>query len=570
MSKEKHSITHKKEYTISIAIINAVFILFGVLNFVFSYKNSKSANIEKSTIISENAHDSFEDELARISSYSRNTFLNKDFLCLQDDIETNREGIVSYLSSTLDSSSSIVIGSVYLPRINDEIDVTKRIYAGQGEAFWSANSVPTLSFLNTMISISKEDEFQNGKLYPVFENGSDLIVFARNVKDIRLDTYGKKLGIGVVSISRNAFLKPFSLANALNGLDLAISVNDQILFSTNSDLDLSRESVYRSSLNFNGYYMSSYYDTSFIFKDLAFSLLMELGIYLIIIIAFMVIYSFLHKDKIKSLEYLFESFDSNKNKTELKCLGYVDNDEEVNKVIKSYNQMVVSITNLNEKIALEKEEANTLKLKNKEFEIENLYSQINKHFIINILSVTHSLINLKDIDKANYCLESLSDYLRYSLSFNIKETTLRNEVESIKSYINLQLIRYENINVNYDIDNDALEFKTPKLVIQPLVENAFVHGLKSKKGVISISVKKDECSLMIMVKNSGGMDESRLNYINESIQNGKEIKDGNHGVALVNIYKRMHLMYGDKARVYLTSNNDETSSIIEIMEGKLC
>lgn len=571
MSRQKRSITHKKEYTISIAIINVVFILFGALNFAFSYKNSKAANIEKSTIISENAHDSFEDELARISSYSRNAFLNEGFLSLQDNPIANKDEITSYLSSTLDATSSIVIGSVYLPRVSGEIDVTKRIYAGQGEAYWSVNNASTLSFLNTVISISKEEEFQNGKLYPVFENSSDLIVFARNVKDIRLATYGDRLGIGLVSINRNTFLKPFSLSNALNGLELAITINDRVLFSSNANLDLNRECVYRSSLNFNGYYMASYYDTSFIFKDVTLSLLLELGIYLAIIIAFMVIYSFLHKDKIKSLEYLFQSFDSNKNKTELKCLNYVDNDEEVNKVIESYNQMVVSITNLNERIALEKEEANALKLKNKEFEIENLYSQINKHFIINILSVTHSLINLKDINKANSCLESLSDYLRYSLSFNIKETTIGNEIESLKSYVNLQLIRYEKIKVDYDIDNDALEFKIPKLVIQPLVENAFVHGLKSKRGIISILVKNDDESIKVIVKNSGGMDASRIDYINSSIENGKEIKEGNHGVALVNIYKRMHLMYGDKARVYLASENDETMSVIEVKkEGELC
>lgn len=571
MSRQKRSITHKKEYTISIAIINVVFVLFGALNFVFSYKNSKEANVEKTTIISENAHDSFEDELARISSYSRNAFLNEDFLNLQDDSLNNKDDIVSYLSSTLDATSSIVIGSVYLPRVDDEIDIGKRIYAGQGEAFWSVNSFSTLSFLNNVVSISKEEEFQNGKLYPVFENSSELLVFARNIKDLRQASYGNKLGIGLVCINKNTFLKPFSLSKALNGLDLAIVVNNQILFSTRSNLDLNIDYVYRSSLNFNGYYLVSYYDTSFIFKDLAFSLLVELAIYLAIIIAFMIIYSFLHKDKIKSLEYLFHSFDSNKNKTELKCLNYVDNDEEVNKVIESYNQMVVSITRLNEKIAIEKEEANALKLKNKEFEIESLYSQINKHFIINILSVTHSLINLKDIDKANYCLESLSDYLRYSLSFNIKETTIENEIESIKNYVNLQLIRYEKIKVNYDIDSSSLNFKIPKLVIQPLVENAFVHGLKSKRGIISILVKNDGDYLRIIVKNSGGMDASRLNYINTSIEKGSEIKEGNHGVALVNIYKRMHLMYGDKTRVYLVSENDETMSVIEVKkEGELC
>ena len=226
--------------------------------------------------------------------------------------------------------------------------------------------------------------------------------------------------------------------------------------------------------------------------------------------------------------------------------------------------MVQSVNNLNKKINEEKEEANLLKLKNKEFEIENLYSQINKHFIINILSVVHSLINLNDIDKANYCLESLSDYLRYSLSFNIKETSIQNEIESIKNYINLQLIRYQDINVFYDIDENCLSYEIPKLILQPLVENAFVHGLKKKKGNIKISLKLINNIIYLMVQNDGIVDLNILESINENIQNGIEIKTGNHGVALVNINTRFHLMYGNKVKVYLTVIDNKTISIIEI------
>ena len=312
------------------------------------------------------------------------------------------------------------------------------------------------------------------------------------------------------------------------------------------------------------YYLTTYYDTSTIFKDLFFSFSLEIMFYLFIIIAFLTIYHFLHKDNIKSLNYLFNSFDKNKNQTELQLLDYTENDIEVNKVIQSYNQMVQSVNNLNKKINEEKEEANLLKLKNKEFEIENLYSQINKHFIINILSVVHSLINLNDIDKANYCLESLSDYLRYSLSFNIKETSIQNEIESIKNYINLQLIRYQDINVFYDIDENCLSYEIPKLILQPLVENAFVHGLKKKKGNIKISLKLINNIIYLMVQNDGIVDLNILESINENIKNGIEIKTGNHGVALVNINKRLHLMYGNKVKVYLTVIDNKTISIIEI------
>lgn len=565
--RKKRNITHKSEYIISIIAINVVFFLFVILNFTFSYQSTKSSNIEKANIISENIHQNFEDQFNQVASFSRNTFLNNDFLFLQDNVNTNQEEIESYFASSLQSSSSIVIGTGYIPKINQELNSDKRIYTGQFDGFFSVNTNIVKSYLTEIINKSYEDEFTNGKIYPVFDVNNDVsnfIIFARNIKDIRQETYNDKLGIGFIAVNKNTFLNPFSLTSTLNGFDASITINDEILFSSNSNLLLNNNYIYKSSLNFNNYYLTTYYDTSTIFKDLFFSFSLELIVYLFIIIAFLAIYHFLHKNNIKSLNYLFNSFDKNKNQIELQLLDYTESDDEVNKVIQSYNQMVQSVNNLNKKINEEKEEANLLKLKNKEFEIENLYSQINKHFIINILSVVHSLINLNDIDKANYCLESLSDYLRYSLSFNIKETSIQNEIESIKNYINLQLIRYQDINVFYDIDENCLSYEIPKLILQPLVENAFVHGLKKKKGNIKISLKLINNIIYLIVQNDGIVDLNILESINENIKNGIEIKTGNHGVALVNINKRLHLMYGNKAKVYLTVIDNKTASIIEI------
>ena len=113
------------------------------------------------------------------------------------------------------------------------------------------------------------------------------------------------------------------MTSTLNGFDASITINDEILFSSNSNLLLNNNYIYKSSLNFNNYYLTTYYDTSTIFKDLFFSFSLELIVYLFIIIAFLAIYHFLHKNNIKSLNYLFNSFDKNKNQIELQLLDHI-------------------------------------------------------------------------------------------------------------------------------------------------------------------------------------------------------------------------------------------------------
>lgn len=572
--KRKTGITHKKEYLISIIAINIVFLLLVILNYTFSFESSKNSNIEKANIISENMRQNFEDQLNQISSFSRNTFLNEKFLDLQDDCINNKKEIETYFSSSIQVSSSIVGGSCYIPRIGDELNINNRIYNGRFDVFFNVNTNNVKSFLLEIVNTSYLDEYSKGKIYPIYDVNNeinDFIVFARNVRDIRQDSYNDMLGIGFVVVDKNTFLKPFNLTTTLNGFDSMITVNDNILFTTDNNLKLNNNYIYKSSLNFNNYYLLTYYDASNIFKDNASIFALETLIYLFIIVAFLIIYHYLHKDKIKSLNYLFDNFDKNKNQTELKKLDYTDNDSEVNKVIESYNNMVSSINDLNTKIYEEKEASNQLKLKNQEIEIESLYSQINKHFIINVLSVIHSLINLKDIEKANYCLESLSDYLRYSLSFTMKETTIKNELNSVKNYVNLQLIRYQDIHVYYVIDEACLSYAIPKLILQPLVENAFVHGLKNKKGVIVVSLFLNEDEIVIEVRNDGVINNDVLKSINSNIKQGIENKLGNHGVALSNIYKRMNLFYKENADLYLKVEQNKTFAIIKIkMKEIIC
>ena len=204
----------------------------------------------------------------------------------------------------------------------------------------------------------------------------------------------------------------------------------------------------------------------------------------------------------------------------------------------------------------------------KNFEIKSLYAQINKHFIINVLSIIHSLINLKQIENANYCLENLSDFLRYSLTLD-SSSSLKDEINNVESYFNIQSIRYSKVEYSIEYDGDIDDIVVPKLIIQPLVENAYIHGLKNKIGSIFVCCKKDENYLKISVIDDGNsLKTEELYNINEKIRLCDEIesnKNLSHGIALSNIQKRLNLMYGDNAKLRLEILDDnKTMSSIEI------
>ena len=185
--------------------------------------------------------------------------------------------------------------------------------------------------------------------------------------------------------------------------------------------------------------------------------------------------------------------------------------------------------------------------------------------------MVHSLINLEEYDKANYCIELLSDFLRYTLSLDKQEVPLEDEIAQIRNYVSLQLIRYKDIAVSYSIDPSCLHIVVPKVILQPLVENAFTHGLPSKKGHVDISVDHFEGYIRLRVQNEGSLSQEKLDEINENIARRTSVVSASplgHGLALINIAQRLDLAFGNEAKLYLESVEGYVGSIILIPEKK--
>jgi len=171
-------------------------------------------------------------------------------------------------------------------------------------------------------------------------------------------------------------------------------------------------------------------------------------------------------------------------------------------------------------------------------ELKALQYQINPHFLFNALNTISCFVRTKP-EEARELIISLSDYMRYNLESDEEFVDIYKEVEQIKDYVKIELARFsDRISIEYDIDED-LDLEIPPLIIQPIVENAFKHGiLKSEgKGTVKLEIKKDGEKIKISVTDDGvGMNE-------KIIKNIREGSLGKEHIGLYNVNNRLDLIF---------------------------
>ncbi|MBN2892209.1 MAG: histidine kinase [Bacteroidales bacterium] len=173
---------------------------------------------------------------------------------------------------------------------------------------------------------------------------------------------------------------------------------------------------------------------------------------------------------------------------------------------------------------------NELSIMLQQQELNNLKAQINPHFLFNSLNSISYLI-YSNPDDAHNSIVKLSEYFRYSLKIEKTITTIKEEIENINRYFDIEKIRFlEKMQINLDIDQECLNFQIPVMLLQPLAENAFKHGVyeNSEKTEINISIKNNTDFYSIIFKNTFDVDS---------------IPKKGTGTGLSNISKRLSLIY---------------------------
>lgn len=193
-------------------------------------------------------------------------------------------------------------------------------------------------------------------------------------------------------------------------------------------------------------------------------------------------------------------------------------------------------------------------------ELELLQAQINPHFLYNTLDSIVILAESEREEDVVNMVTSLSTFFRNSLSNGKDIIPLRAELAQATSYLEIQQIRYSDImTYNISVPEDMLDITVPKLILQPIIENALYHGIKNRRGrgTIDITGEKDPDNILLKVKDNGaGMSPEQL----EELQNGI-YQEHHNGLGLKNVFQRIQLYCGEDYGLTFKSTQGEGTEV---------
>lgn len=233
----------------------------------------------------------------------------------------------------------------------------------------------------------------------------------------------------------------------------------------------------------------------------------------------------------------------------------VETNDEFGIIADSYNEMLLNIKKL---IEINKEEAKHSAV----MEIKQLESQFNPHFLFNTLEMLRYTIKY-DTSVANKIIINISSLLRFSIENKSFEVSLQRDLLYTKNYLDIQKYRFgENFDYEIKAEEDLENYYVPKLIIQPVIENAIKHGYTQvEKMIIYIRVKTVKEKLIISVYNNGKeIEKEILDEIREKLKNKKAEEFKNH-IGLYNIFRRIQLMYGEKYGLRILSRKNRGTSV---------
>ena len=232
----------------------------------------------------------------------------------------------------------------------------------------------------------------------------------------------------------------------------------------------------------------------------------------------------------------------------------VENRDEMGELVRAFNKMkrstkgYIDTLKENHRMSelLHREEIERVEMEKQlsGARLELLKSQINPHFLFNTLNMIACMAKLEEAVTTERMISSMSSLFRYNLKTSEQIVTLARELKVVQDYMYIQQMRFgSRILYSCDLKVDAEQAMIPAFTLQPVVENAMVHGLSKKEqgGRVHVRIWEQGKRLVISVADTGlGMSEERLAEVTEAM---KERRISRIGIGLGNIYKRIHMMY---------------------------
>lgn len=235
----------------------------------------------------------------------------------------------------------------------------------------------------------------------------------------------------------------------------------------------------------------------------------------------------------------------------------VNSEDEVTVLSSAFDKMVVNIKKNIEELKRNAEVEKELKEKEmenltmesllKETELKMLQSQINPHFLFNTLNAASQLSIMEGADRTSIFIEKVAELFRYNLRNLNEPITLKEEIENVEAYMYILKTRFgDKIKFIKNVDQTILDMLIPCIIIQPIVENAYIHGLEDleRDGEIRLTIFKEGNILTIEITDNGkGMSEEQVQAVMNDLI-GKEIPEHHvTGIGIKNVINRLKIYY---------------------------
>lgn len=244
-------------------------------------------------------------------------------------------------------------------------------------------------------------------------------------------------------------------------------------------------------------------------------------------------------------------------KGNLQIRSGIRGEADIAKLGSSFDKMLNRIQDMIKQIKIEE----TYKRK---AELEMLQAQVNPHFLFNVLNSIRLKIILKGDKESASLIQSLSLLLRMTINRNNEFIALKEEIEIVHHYVKLMNFRHqEHLELISHVDAEILQEEVPRFFIQPLIENALIHGFDREGGKVFLSAWLKEESLFIRIKDNGrGMTDKELENLKDHIFHSSNNeyagkRDSFTGIGVKNVYQRLMMIYGANFHMEITSKRNE-------------
>ena len=247
----------------------------------------------------------------------------------------------------------------------------------------------------------------------------------------------------------------------------------------------------------------------------------------------------------------------------------MDGNDEISEVYDDLYIMMESINKLIDEVYIRKIQQEKLMVKQKEAEFKMLASQINPHFLYNTLETIRMRAFCSGDRELAGIVKKLGKIMRRNLELSNQNVSFESELELVKNYLEIQELRFKGkVEHEFNIEIDSKKYNILPLLLQPIVENAFVHGLEGtkEKGKIVVSAFEDLGYLLVEISDNGcGMTKERLEFINDNLGKTNKKENGHQSIGMGNINERIKIFYGDEYGIHVFSELNVGTKVVLVL-----